>query len=334
MERAEQSPLASVRDVYVAHFRHQTGQAENFGEPRPRSVGFQRFDVSIPPGHQVGQIEWAEGTPDATRHFVTTGEEAYPNIRSFAQAVASSDQSGVRETVIHVHGYNTTHAEAVYGAAQVAHDLNVPVPMVLFSWPSAAETRGYIYDRDSALISRDVLEELIIAFAEYPDRKLFLTAHSMGSYLLMETLRQIAISGRLDIGRDLNGVLLLAPDIDVELFQEQVDRIGKLPEPFLILVSEKDRALGLSSFLSGNEGRLGTLTSAADVEGLGVTLIDVSALSNGKGLNHSIATTSPAAIAVFRKLNEVTSPGDIHVTESIIKADNSPTLFESLRGGY
>lgn len=334
IQMAQPSSAAVVRDVYVAQFRQETGQVKNFGERRPGALNFERIDVSIPPNHETGQIEWPRGAPDANSDFVTIGGMQYPDMRSFARAVAEADQSGHNETVIHIHGYNTTHGEAVYGAAQVAHDLDVPVPLVVFSWPSAAQVKGYVYDRDSALISRDMLEELIVAFAQYPDRDLFITAHSMGSYLLMETLRQISISGRVDLKRDITGVLLLAPDIDTELFRDQAERIGALPEPFLVVVAEQDRALRFSSGLTGRGVRLGSLTDPEEVEGLGVTLVDVGSLSDGKRFDHNIATSSPAAISIFRKLNQVSSPGDLHVVESVVRADQAEGLLSRIQSGF
>lgn len=318
---------ASIRDVYVARFRQESGQVRNFGQRRPGSLAFQRLAVSIPPTHEVGQVEWPRGAPNASTDFVTVSVNSYRDITSFVRAVGEADRSGEGETVLHIHGYNTTHGEAVYGAAQVAHDLDVPVPMVVFSWPSAAQTKGYVYDRDSALISRDRLEELIVALARAPGRDLFLTAHSMGSYLLMETLRQIEDSGRLNLYREISGVTLLAPDIDPELFRKQAERIGRLPDPFIVVVAEQDRALRFSGGLTGRGVRLGTLTDPKELDGLGVTLVDVGTLSDGRRFDHNIVNTSPAAIAIFRKLNEIVPPGELPTLETIIRADQAEGLL-------
>lgn len=333
IERGDPYPGATVKQIYVAQFRQETGQVKNFGARRPGQLSFARTDVSIPPTHEVGQIEWPRGKPNAATDFVTTNTRTYEDIHTFARAIAASDMSGERETVLHVHGYNTTHGEAVYGTAQVAFDLDVPVPMVVFSWPSAAQTKGYVYDRDSALISRDMLEELIVTLANQPNRKLFLTAHSMGSYLLMETLRQISISGRLDLDDEISGVTLLAPDIDPQLFREQAERIKNLPEPFLVIVAEQDRALRFSGGLTGRGVRLGTLTDPEELSGLGVTLVDVGTLSDGQRFDHNIANTSPAAIAIFRRLNEIVPPGELPAVEAIIRADQAEGFLSGLAAG-
>ena len=328
--RADPVPEATTRDVFIARFRHDTGQVKNFGAERAGQLTFGRISVSIPPTHVTGSIEWPRGDPSASTDFVAIGGEVFPDLQAFAHAIASSDTSGADETVLHVHGYNTTHGEAVFGTAQVAHDLDVPVPMVIFSWPSAAQVRGYVYDRDSALISRDILEETIVTLATQPGRKLFLTAHSMGSYLLMETLRQISITGRLDLARDINGVVLMSPDIDTELFRWQVSRIGDLPVPFIILIAEQDRALRFSGLLTGRGARLGSIEHPEQLAGIGVTVFDVGALSDGRRMDHNIATTSPAALAIFRKLNEVTPPGELNIVDAVVRADQDVGLIARL----
>lgn len=330
LEFAEGANSAAVRSIFVAKFRQEGATEQGLEARRPTSLSFERIDVSIPPSHAPGRIEWPRGEPNALTDFVTVGRHTYADLDSFTSAVAAADLSGQNETVLHVHGYNVTHAEAVYGAAQVAHDLDIPVPLVLFSWPSAARTTGYFYDRESALISRDMLHELIVAFGSDGQRDLFLTGHSMGGYLLMEALRQIAISKDFSLSRRINGVMLMSPDIDTEVFRSQAKRIGKLPEPFLIMVADNDIALKLSGRLTGRPDRLGSLTDLGAVDDLSLTLIEVSELSNGAGLNHSIPATSPAALAIVKVLNEMAPPGNLHVIDRTLKLQTA--LLRELPG--
>ncbi|WP_243144952.1 alpha/beta hydrolase [Litoreibacter roseus] len=44
---------------------------------------------------------------------------------------------------------------------------------------------------------------------------------------------------------------LIAPDIDISAFRQQVTRIGKQPDLTLVIVSQADRALQVSACLSG-----------------------------------------------------------------------------------
>ena len=56
-------------------------------------------------------------------------------------------------------------------------------------------------------------------------------AHSMGTWLTMETLRQLAIAGDRDLGGKLGYVVLASPDIDVDVFKKQMMRYGKPDQP-------------------------------------------------------------------------------------------------------
>lgn len=310
-----------VRDVWAVNFRSDQQATRRNAPPRPKDARYQRHAISIPPNHQPGQIEWPDETPDVATDFVTLDQDAYATPRAFAQAVARSDTSSQNETLLFVHGYNTRHGEAVYQLAQIAEDFAFPIPAVVFSWPSAGVTAGYVYDRDSALMSRDLLEQTIIDLSRGSNRKVVIMGHSMGSQLVMETLRQIALKGSLDLAAHLNGVVLMAPDIDGELFRAQAASIPILPDPFIVMVAKQDRALRISSLLTGFRPRLGTQTDRSVVGDLPISVIDVSDLSDGTAFDHKITTSSPAAIAILRKLAEETPPGEAHIASLIILSD-------------
>lgn len=297
------APGGSVQNVWVANFRPDAPAkpGQNM-PPRPTEMRFQMNAVSVPPGHRSGTIEWPKRTPDANTDFVTLSTQEFPDIRRFATAVAASDTENTKSTLLYVHGYNKTHGEAVYQMAQIGFDFDIPSPTVLFSWPSAAVAAGYVYDRDSALYARDQLEEVIIALTQYPGRKLVILAHSVGSLMVMEALRQIEISGSVNIANKIDALFLIAPDIDGELFYTQAARLETLPNPTVVVAAAQDRALRLSALLTRTNNRLGTLTDRSAVRDLPITVVDISALANG-GLNHSLALTSPAAIAIINSLS-------------------------------
>ena len=297
-------PNGTVQNVWVANFRSTVPLAEGQNvPPRPEKMSFEMNAVSVPPTHQTGNVEWPRrSAPDATTDFVTLSTQEFPNIRRFAAAVAASDTENTNGTVLFVHGYNNTHGEAVYNLAQVGFDFDIPSPTVLFSWPSAATAAGYVYDRDSALYARDQLEEVIIALTGNSDRKLVIMAHSVGSLIVMETLRQIEISGSVNIADKIDALFLISPDIDGELFYTQAARLKNLPNPTVVVAAAQDRALRLSAILTRTNNRLGSLTDRSAVRDLPITVVDVSELATG-GLNHSIALSSPAAIAIIRSLS-------------------------------
>ncbi|MFY0682329.1 MAG: alpha/beta fold hydrolase [Thalassovita sp.] len=302
MQHAAPAESASVRSVWVANFRStQPAPEDQTAPPRPDQMTFQHHDISIPEGHQLGHIEWPKGPADATTDFVTLQTQDHPSLKAWAADVAASDTENTKETLLYVHGYNVTHGEAVYQLAQLGHDFEIQTPVVAFSWPSAGVAAGYVYDRDSAFYARDQLEQVILALTRGSNRKLVILGHSMGNLMIMEALRQIEISGKLDINTSIEALFMVSPDIDGELFHAQASRLKSLPDPWVIVAAKQDRALRLSAILTGKTNRLGSATDRSAVRDLPISVIDVSELANG-GFNHSVALTSPAAISILKNL--------------------------------
>jgi len=294
------SAAAHVERVYIATARDLGDLGPSFGKERVRGLRYLHMDVSLPPTHQMGEIEWPRDTPDAATDFVVTDSHVYRGSNGMIRAMRQ--QSPGKETLVFVHGYNNTFSDAVYRFAQIRADFDVTGPGVLYSWPSAGDPRGYAYDRDSVLYSRDDFQYVLESLTAAPDEKVLLLAHSMGAQLVMETLRQAALAGDRRVLDRISGVVLMAPDIDPDLFRRQVAAIGKLPQPFLIFVSRKDRVLSLSGLLFGRKPRLGVIDGPEQLEGVeGVQVIDFTELgAEDKGMGHAVPITSPAAIRVLR----------------------------------
>ncbi|MGC1495568.1 MAG: alpha/beta fold hydrolase [Sulfitobacter sp.] len=272
-------------------------------------MSFQKTIVSVPQAHQSGQIEWPKGKPDAATDFVTLSNQPYADMPTFVSQIAKHDQNNTQETMLFVHGFNVRHAEAVYQLAQISHDFEIPSQTVLFSWPSAGVPAGYLYDRDSILIARDQLENVIRALTRQSGRKVTLLGHSMGNLLIMETLRQIEIGGDFDVEKKIGALIMISPDIDGELFYTQASRLKQLPQPAIIIAARQDKALRLSALLTGRTNRLGSQTDRSSVRDLPFTVIDATDLG-GRGPNHDIALTSPAAISVLKNLDQRLLPGE------------------------
>ncbi|MEL7093296.1 MAG: alpha/beta fold hydrolase [Pseudomonadota bacterium] len=304
---APADPAASAYDIFVANFRPTDPPATgDRSPPRPSRISYEKYRMSVPPTHEPGTVAWPKGTPNAATDMVSLSHNTYDDMGRFVQSVRSEIDE-VNEVMVFVHGYNTNHAEAVHLLTQVSHDFQVPVPTVLFSWPSAARAVGYLYDRDSVLIARDQLEDLLVALSQR--QKVVIMAHSMGNLLVMETLRQIGRSRSMDIRNDISALFMISPDIDGELFFTQAASLPSLPQYSVVLAAEQDIALRVSAFLTGRSNRLGSDIDRTSVGDLPITVVDVSAFSDG-GLEHKVALASPAAIAVLSRLNLDTLPGD------------------------
>ncbi|WP_347311706.1 alpha/beta hydrolase [Defluviimonas sp. SAOS-178_SWC] len=299
----------AVESVYVGTTRAadpQTGDA--FSKDRSQVTRYARLDVAIPPDRKPGEIRWTppRRKPDPRTDFLTTHEELYsdaPTFRADLARALAKERRNTREAVIFVHGFNTTFAEGAYRLAQLGHDLGLHGALVHYSWPSLGHPLGYAYDRDSALFARDGLESLLDEVVAAGAERMVIVAHSMGSALTMETLRQLAISRNAAVQRRIAAVVLISPDIDVDVFRAEAMRIGTLPKPFLIFTSKKDRALALSARLSGQRDRLGNVTDVTEIADLNVTLLDTTAFSTGTG--HFNAGNSPALLAILGRIADV-----------------------------
>ncbi|MES2665626.1 MAG: alpha/beta fold hydrolase [Pseudomonadota bacterium] len=289
--------VGEVESVFIGTTRayDDTGQ---FGSKRSETTFLGRYDISIPPERELGSIKWPRrgATPDPRVDFLTTSEVRYQTNEAFRADLGPAMRPSGGDAVIFVHGYNNTFSEGLYRIAQLAHDLEMPGAVVHYSWPSAAEPLGYVYDRDSILFARDGLEALIDQVSRAGARRITLVAHSMGSLLTMEALRQIAIRGDSATMNKISGVVLISPDIDVEVFRTQAKAIGKLPQPFLIFGSGKDRMLKLAGLMTGQKERLGTLTDLTRVADLDVTLLDITSFTEGAG--HFVLGDSKTLISV------------------------------------
>ena len=300
--------IGTAQAVFVATGRTPRAEIPGFTGERDTVLHFARFDVSIPPAHQLGEIALPKNgqKTDPQKHFVTLSSTGFDDQTAFngalRQALAKTPGTS-REAVVFVHGFNTNFTEGLFRAAQLSNDLALGAVVVHYSWPSLGKPLAYVYDRDSALIARDGLHALLRGLSEAGADRILIVGHSMGGSLVMEGLRQMSLTGDQRTLSRLSGVVMVSPDIDVELFKSQARQIGTLPQPFVIFTSERDRALALSSGLTARRPRLGTLADVSEVADLDVTILEVGAFS--AGLGHFTAGDSPALIALLTRIDNL-----------------------------
>lgn len=299
--------VGKVEKVFFATTRDEKPEGR-FGGRRVYKPNFGQVDVSIPPSHTPGKLEINPRVVNARRFFTVTGEQRYSGPTQFRARLAAALRErprGKREVVLFVHGFNVNFAEGAFRLAQLVDDFHISGVPVYFSWSSAANVLGYEHDRDSALFARDALEKTIRETRAAGAESVILVAHSMGAFLTMETLRDMALQ-RLGWPRQaVSAVVLISPDIDVSVFKSQAWRMGKLPQPFIIFVSNKDRALQLSAFLSGEKDQLGNISNVNQVKDFPVTIFNLTKFSKGNDFNHFVLGNSPALINLFKDTSGV-----------------------------
>lgn len=214
-----------------------------------------------------------------------------------------------RRVLVFIHGFNNRFEDAVFRFAQIVHDAGTPVVPVLFTWPSRGSILAYGYDRESNTYSRNALETTLRTLARDPAvGEISILAHSLGNWVTLEALRQMAIwDGH--VPPKIRNVLLASPDVDVDLFREAVLDMGKTRPAFTLFVSQDDRALAISRRVWGTV-RLGSIDPEqepyrSDLERTGITVLNLSGLRTGDPLNHSRFARSPEVVRIIgRELAE------------------------------
>jgi esterase/lipase superfamily enzyme len=225
-------------------------------------LSYASLTVSIPPdaSRRVGEVQWPTALPaDPRQSFVTVSAD-YLDKQSFAAALSSAaKQSGRGKVLVFVHGFNNRFDEAVYRFAQIKHDSRAPAIPILFSWPSRGQVSlsAYRDDLEGATNSRAAFEQLLDTLAVNANvKEVTLVCHSMGCSLTLEALRsKAARTGR--IGAKVKNVLLVAPDVDIDLFRTQMREMGSARPRFALFMSHDDHALKLSKSIWGGAPRLG-----------------------------------------------------------------------------
>jgi len=280
--------------------RDATSTLINFGPDRADSLQLGRAIVTVPKAaRKRGEITrpaWWElilGVPaegDLAKHFTIwqKGYELYTSSDDFISAVHAHMRGAGQfkdHAFIFVHGYNVPFEAALYRTAQISYDLgydelqlgHVPFGTAfLYSWPSAGDVSGYLYDADSARLAVDHLRGFIkLVIGQSGAKKVHLIAHSMGNVALLNALQGLSIAE----GVAVNQVILAAPDIDVEEFEKLSRAVTRIANGVTLYASAKDLAMKAARDARRGMPRAGDVTKAGPIVVDKVYSIDISSLS-------------------------------------------------------
>ncbi|MGZ2501002.1 esterase/lipase superfamily enzyme [Rhizobium beringeri] len=305
---ADSAPNATKVDMLVATTRSRSRiQGEMFTGERALAPAFADITVSIPPANvrKIGEVAWPRRLPsNPATDFATLKADEITRDDAKKWLSASVRKSHDRSVLVFIHGFNNRFEDSVYRFAQIVKDSGVHSAPVLVTWPSRGSLLAYGYDRESTNYTRNALETLFQYLAKDPEvKEVSILAHSMGNWLALEALRQMAIrNGRLPA--KFENVMLASPDVDVDVFRQQIVDMGKQHPKFTLFVSRDDRALAVSRRVWGDVARLGAIDpeqapfkkELADSQ---ITVIDLTKVKAGDSLNHGKFADSPEVVQLI-----------------------------------
>ena len=97
----------SIRVLTVTTRGAEADAPETYGATRGSSPIWLDYDISVPPGHQVGRIEWPTRETDPAKTFALRSRTA------MSRAEFAREISGARVGV-YIHGFNTRYQEALF----------------------------------------------------------------------------------------------------------------------------------------------------------------------------------------------------------------------------
>lgn len=292
------SPLERDSTLLVATTRKPADkprQSPFFSANRGRGLVFAEARLTPPNRSLTGRVA-----------SVVTGDWAVASMGPIAESDAAEAFARAalgRDVLIYVHGYRETFETAALGAAQLSAGIGFRGATAVFTWPSGGGTFDYGYDRESALWSRDALEDILMAVVRSSSGgRVHIVAHSMGTLITLETLRMVrAVGGEAAMAK-IGSVVLAAPDVDIDLFTRGVERMGQDATRITVISATNDRALALSSRLAGGVARAGA-TDRTRLAALGVRVADASDFGSGI-INHDLFLSNAEVKQVVRRAIE------------------------------
>jgi esterase/lipase superfamily enzyme len=296
--------MSQIR-VYFATNRDPkppTGKPEGFGH-NFSSNGLQdlRFGQAMV---ENGKIISLDVLPDAP------GDGSKAMMTEIRNKMA---QNG-RDTLIMVHGYNTTFEAAIVGAAKTKEAYSTDekaLNVVMFTWPSDGKwgplnPGEYANDRHDAAASGPAFAKGLLKLASFLregapcGQRTFLLTHSMGNFVLSNTLASMpAQSPTGRIPRLFDVIFSMAADEDYDAFDRD-DKWAHLPElggQVLVYINARDKALLGSDITKGNPDRMGNVGPKRPMDlPAKVSVIDVTKIEGMLDLGHGYYDTMPQVI--------------------------------------
>ncbi|PUB17229.1 alpha/beta hydrolase [Yoonia sediminilitoris] len=197
---------------------------------------------------------------------------------------------GSQQPVLYVHGFNISFEKGCRRALLLRENADLNGQLLWFSWPSDGAVTNYTRDESDLYWSVPDLAEVILSlYGLFGTDQVNVVGHSLGARGVVLALYEVA-NRYPDIR--LGEIVLLAPDMDFEIFARILARIRPIARGITVYVTEGDRALALSEQLHGYP-RLGEAGNDVSILN-GVEVVDLSGLPIWDLTGHLYHIYSPA----------------------------------------
>lgn len=192
---------------------------------------------------------------------------------------ATREEGG--STVVYIHGYNIDFEKGCRHSAVLQRSLGLHDRLLLFSWPADGNLFKYTRDEADLVWSVPYMADFFEDIASRTGAgNTDIVAHSLGARGAFQALTRLACR---EHDKVLFGeLILIAPDIDIDMFRHDLGLLKKMVKRITVYVSENDKALKLSREVHGYP-RLGeaggALTTFAGVETIDISLISLQRIS-------------------------------------------------------
>ena len=184
------------------------------------------------------------------------------------------DSSHGRRPTLYTHGYYVDFERGCKRASLFQKAVGLTGRFLFFSWPSDGILLNYTYDEADLYWSVKPLRQTLLDMnRRFGKGNSNIVAHSLGARGVLLALVMMAQAEQSSTPL-FNQVVLIASDIDAEIFNQYLPLIAPLAKNITIYVSDNDHPLALSHQIHGYP-RLGE--SGKHLDGLtGINIIDVS----------------------------------------------------------
>lgn len=242
------------------------------------------------------------------------------------QEIESFSQRDTGNLVLYIHGYNIDFEKSCQRSALFQRALGLQDRLVLFSWPADGNMLKYTWDEADLVWSvphiARFLEQL---FPLTGSGNVDVVAHSLGARGVVQAL--VRLSYRKNVGQIINELILIAPDIDTDVFQQELPQLSSVVGRITVYVSENDKALRLSQEVHGYQ-RLGQAGENLTVFE-GVESIDISNIVTRRLSGHLYHLFNPEVIDDLTELLHTGKPADQRTR--LVELDHNGLPYWQLR---